>query len=187
MVVDEARRLSMVRRLHEVSGEDVTDTLLAYLPPGGWSNVATRGDIAELRGDTATLGAELRGEMGTLGAELRGDMGTLGAELRGEMASLRTDLRGEMTTLGAGLRGEMAALRTDLRGEMGALGAELRGDMAMLSADLKGEMAKLGVRVESQAVATERQMHLDNRTVFFAMVGVFIAYGTGLVAAVRLH
>ena len=41
------------------------NTLMELLPPVGWSDVARRGDIAELRGEIA----ELRGEM----AELRGE------------------------------------------------------------------------------------------------------------------
>ena len=132
MVTVEGRRLHMVSRLQEVLGEDVTETLLDYLPPGGWANVATRGDLAELRG------------------ELRGDM----AELRGDMAELRSDLHAEMV--------------------------ELRGDLNRQMVELRGEFT--GQMVEAQRLA-----HRDARSMLFAMLAVFTAYSTGLVAAVRLH
>jgi hypothetical protein len=52
----------------------VADIIMEHLPPSGWSDLATRRDIAEasmvLRGDMTDLRAELRGEM----AELRIDM-----------------------------------------------------------------------------------------------------------------
>ena len=56
-------------------------------------NVATRGDMAELRN------------------ELRGDMAELRNELRGDMAELRNELRAEM----AELRAEIAELRREIK------------------------------------------------------------------------
>ena len=38
----------------------MADTLIGYLPPGGWSEVATKGDLAELRADLRAEMAELR-------------------------------------------------------------------------------------------------------------------------------
>jgi len=40
----------MVGRWHEVLGDEVADTLMGYLPPGGWAEVATKGDLAAGRG-----------------------------------------------------------------------------------------------------------------------------------------
>ena len=86
MAVDERARHELYQQLERVVGREATDTLMSYLPPTGWADVATKQD---LRGATA----ELRGEM----AELRGDM----AELRGDMAELRGEIRGEIGSLRA--------------------------------------------------------------------------------------
>ena len=102
MAVDERARHELYRRLERIVGKEATDTLMAYLPPTGWADVATTSDLR-------AVGAELRGEM----AELRGEM----AELRGEMAALRGEMRGE---IGA-LRGEMHAVtRTVVLSVIGA-------------------------------------------------------------------
>jgi hypothetical protein len=99
MTVEERDRRELQEALMATLGPDETDTLLGYLPPVGWKDVATRQDLD-------TLGAGLRGEM---------------AELRGEMAELRSELRGEMSQL----RGEMSELRGETRGGIGDLRAEM--------------------------------------------------------------
>ena len=77
-------------------GGEVADIIMEHLPPSGWSDLATRRDIAEasmvLRGDFERQSYELRSEMAELRAELRGEMADLRAELRGEMAQLRVDM-----------------------------------------------------------------------------------------------
>ena len=71
-------------------GGEVADIIMEHLPPSGWSDLATRRDIAEasmvLRGDFERQSYELRGEMADLRAELRGEMQSLRAELKIEMA-----------------------------------------------------------------------------------------------------
>jgi hypothetical protein len=113
MAVSEQDRHRLFNRLEEVLGPEAA-TLIDYLPPVGWADVARRGDLdglaSGLRAEMAVTRAELRGEI----SELRGEMGTLRSDLRGEMA----ELRGEMGTLRSDLRGEMAELRGDLRAEL---------------------------------------------------------------------
>ena len=57
-----------------VSDEDLdrkrANTLMELLPPVGWSDVARRGDIAELRGEMALLRAELKGEITKVQSQL---------------------------------------------------------------------------------------------------------------------
>lgn len=48
MVVDEPLRYQLHQRLDEVLGADVASTLMAYLPPVGWADVATRRDLNHL-------------------------------------------------------------------------------------------------------------------------------------------
>lgn len=47
-MIDEGARFALHRRLSEVLGEDPAVTLMSHLPPSGWSDVATRHDIARL-------------------------------------------------------------------------------------------------------------------------------------------
>ena len=64
----------MAEAFVDTYGGEVADIIMEHLPPSGWSDLATRRDIAEasmvLRADMSDLRAELRGEM----AQLRIDM-----------------------------------------------------------------------------------------------------------------
>lgn len=51
MAVDERSRHELHKRLEEVLDPDTAATLMAHLPPGGWSNLATKQDLLELRSD----------------------------------------------------------------------------------------------------------------------------------------
>lgn len=92
MSVDERTRLALVRKLDSVLGTDDASTLMEYLPPVGWADIATkqdlvgleqslRGEIAELRGEMHREIGGLRGEIGELRGEVRGMRGELGQEL----------------------------------------------------------------------------------------------------------
>ena len=48
MVVDERSRHELYRRLEEVLGPEAATTLIEHLPPVGWSDVATKHDLAGL-------------------------------------------------------------------------------------------------------------------------------------------
>ncbi len=68
MVIDEGQRLRMVGRLQQILGAEEADTLMSYLPAGGWADVATKADLAELRTEFAQFDvklAELRTEVHT--------------------------------------------------------------------------------------------------------------------------
>ena len=48
MVVDDRSRHELYRRLEEVLGLEAATTLIEHLPPVGWADVATKGDVAAL-------------------------------------------------------------------------------------------------------------------------------------------
>ncbi len=48
MAVDEQARLGMYEAFKQVVGMDHATTLMSSLPPGGWEELATKHDIAEL-------------------------------------------------------------------------------------------------------------------------------------------
>ncbi len=49
MSIDEQSRHQLFERLDAVLGRDEAATLMSYLPPVGWADVATKHDIAGLR------------------------------------------------------------------------------------------------------------------------------------------
>ena len=50
MRVDEQARHRFYNKAVEVFGEEEATILMAHLPPGGWSNLATKQDLLELEG-----------------------------------------------------------------------------------------------------------------------------------------
>jgi hypothetical protein len=54
MVISEAARYEMHKELRSRLGEPVADTLMEHLPPSGWSAVALKSDIDQLRGEMNT-------------------------------------------------------------------------------------------------------------------------------------
>ncbi|MHB8467747.1 MAG: hypothetical protein ACYDH6_18375 [Acidimicrobiales bacterium] len=73
MAVDERARHELFSQLESALGPEAAETLMAYLPPVGWADVATKHDLREfeLRIDQRfeiseqRLLATLRGEMAT--------------------------------------------------------------------------------------------------------------------------
>lgn len=108
MAVDERARHQLHTRLAEVLGPEVTGTLMEYLPPVGWADVATKQDLVT--------------GLDALGHRLDADIADLRTELRVGLAGVRTEM--------ADLRTEMAHLRTETRAGLADLGSELRSEMA---------------------------------------------------------
>lgn len=67
MLVDERARRLLTDDLLRVHGEEVTDILMAHLPPVGWADVATKQDL----GNLATV---LRAEMAALRGDVSGEI-----------------------------------------------------------------------------------------------------------------
>ena len=59
MSVDERRRLQLADAAKRALGDDAGVTLMEMLPPVGWGDVATKQDIALLRGDLQVLETRL--------------------------------------------------------------------------------------------------------------------------------
>jgi hypothetical protein len=81
MAVEERSRRQLQEALMDTIGPEHTDTLLSYLPPTGWADVATTRDLDAMR-------AEMRGEIG----ELRGEISGLRGELHSEISELRAEM-----------------------------------------------------------------------------------------------
>ena len=89
-------------------------------------NVATKADVAELRGD-----------MEKMEAGLRGDVEKMEAGLRADMEKMEAGLRGDMGRNGASLLGEMHKLRHQMTVRFGAgIGAAVAIIVALDKTDL---------------------------------------------------
>jgi len=89
MLVDERARRLLTDDLLRVHGEEVTDILMAHLPPVGWADVATKQDL----GNLATV---LRAEITGLRGDVTGEIAGLRGDVTGEMARLRADVSGQI-------------------------------------------------------------------------------------------
>ncbi len=78
MAVDERARRDLYDRLADSIGGDAAETLMAYLPPLGWSDVATKQDLARFEERFDQRFDNVRYQMEALEhrltASLRGDM-----------------------------------------------------------------------------------------------------------------
>ena len=92
MSVTNERRYALHKRFNEVLGREEAATMMDYLPPVGWADVATKNDLntlgTGLRSETALLGSELRAEMG----DIRAEMGDIRAEMRIGFAEVRAEM-----------------------------------------------------------------------------------------------
>jgi hypothetical protein len=60
MAVDEHARHRFYNRAVEVFGEEEATILMAHLPPGGWSNLATKQDLLRVEQDLLQLETRLK-------------------------------------------------------------------------------------------------------------------------------
>ena len=74
MVVSEQEYSRMRARLVETLGAEEAGTLMAHLPPSGWSELATRQVVQGVAADLERLAAATRSDLEVLEARLRADM-----------------------------------------------------------------------------------------------------------------
>jgi len=87
MMTSENDRLQLHQDLRQAVGDRSAATLMTEVFRMDPERVATKEDLAEVRGEIAEVRSELRGEI----AELRGEIADVRAELRGEIAEVRLD------------------------------------------------------------------------------------------------
>ncbi len=111
MTVDERSRHELFGQLERALGPEAATTLMEYLPPVGWADVATKRD---LDASAALTRSELRTEMVDLRSELRTEMVHLRSELRTEMADVRSGIADVRNALEVTEHRVVATLRADM-------------------------------------------------------------------------
>jgi hypothetical protein len=165
MEIDEGQRLRMVDRLQELVGPEVTDTLMAYLPAGGWGAVPTKADVAEVRLEIGELRTETRTGFADVRMEFERELGGLRTETRTGFADVRMEFERELGGLRTETRTGFADVRLEIERELGGLRTEMHQGFSDLRHDIR----------------------LDRRSLFFGLIGVFSAYGAAIIAATRLR
>ena len=109
-------------------GVEVADIIMEHLPPEGWSELATKTDVA-------TQGQLLRSEFDVKMSDLKGELTQTMSDLRSELTTQMTDLRVE-------LKGEMAGLRDELKGELAEVRGGVNAAVERLGKEMSQEFAK---------------------------------------------
>ena len=96
MTPSETRRLALFEKLVDALEEGPAVTLMEYLPPGGWDQVATKAGLAATEERMNARFAEFEGRMDTRFAEFEGRMDTRFAEFEGRMDTGLAETRNGM-------------------------------------------------------------------------------------------
>ena len=94
MPTAEKERLALYQQLNSTIGPDHAETLMQYLPPQKWADLATKEDLRVTAKELRAEMAGLRTEMSGLKTEMQAEM----SRLKTEMSGLKTEMRAEMQT-----------------------------------------------------------------------------------------
>ena len=114
----ETGRHRLYEKIKEQWGEEHAAELMSYLPPVGWADVATKGDLDALRVATkqdlallrAEISAEIGDKIGRLDATLERQLGSLRDQLHRESISQLRWIVGIVLTTFVGLTGVFTAI-----------------------------------------------------------------------------
>ncbi len=106
MAVSEERRLELYRSIEDAHGPRVAATMMEYLPPVGWGDVARQGDMDLLRRD-------VRGDMDLLRRDMETGFDQIRKEMRSESGRLELRMDSGFNQLRAEMHEGFGAVRTD--------------------------------------------------------------------------
>ena len=161
-------RHQLYEELKEVLSVDSADELMAYLPPVGWADVATRSDVTMVRSEIDAFRAEMRSETSSVSSGLRGEMSGLRSEMSSDMSNLRS---------------EIDAFRAEMRSDMSGLRSEMMSEMSGLRSEMMSEMKGLRLEVSTELASGMADLQRWTITTLIAMTGLF---GALVFAAVKL-
>ena len=130
--------LKASRRLRDAGFEEKQANALVYaFAEDIGANLATKDDIALLKGDIALLRKDMDSGFESLRKDMTSGFESLRKDMTGEIESLRKDMTSENAALRQDMTGQIESLRKDMTGG----NAALRQDMALLEQRLKLRMA----------------------------------------------
>ena len=108
MAISQGKRTELHQELREKLTVDTADTLMDYLPPDGWSEVAMKSDLASLE-------VALKSDLALLRAEVKADIAELRTATQSDIAELRTATQKDIAELKTATTSEFALLRSELQ------------------------------------------------------------------------
>ena len=90
MAISEQHRYHLHQKLEQVLGAEEATTLMEHLPPVGWSEMATKHDIGDLRASIGELSAATKHDI----SELRASIGELRLATKENLEDLERSLDG---------------------------------------------------------------------------------------------
>ena len=171
MEVDELQRRQLFNDLDRAIGPDSAAVLMNYLPPAGWADLATKGDLDVLQGAT-------KAEFDAVRAATKAEFDAVRTETRAEFASVRQEL--------ASHRAETKAEFKAVRAEMAAEFASVRQDIAFLRTEMTAEFGSVreavaqGYEILGKGLTSDFRKEMVDMThkLYFAVAGLLVGVGT---------
>ena len=153
----EAERFTLHQTLRGLMPEAVADTLMSYLPPAGWSDVARTSDIVALREAT-----------------------------KHDIDELRTATKVQFDQLGAATKHDIDELRTATKVQFDQLGAATKHDIDELRTATKHDINDLRERVDRLEVKIDNLASMKRYVVTtgLTLAGLITGFGFAILGAV---
>lgn len=133
MSVSDTRRLEMYETLIDRLGGEPAATLMEFLPPGGWENVATKDDLRLVKEDLRLVDERLTGKIDGLNSKIDTGLTGLQGKIDGLDSKIDTGLTAVHSKIDTGLTGLQDKIDT-LDGKIDSTVTGLRGEFALAMA-----------------------------------------------------
>jgi len=197
----EAERFTLHQTLRGLMPEAVADTLMSYLPPAGWSDVArtsdivalreaTKHDIDELRTATKVqfdqLGAATKHDIDELRTATKHQIDQLATATKHQIDQLATATKVQFDQLGAATKRDIDELRTATKVQFDQLGAATKRDIDELRTATKHDIDDLRERVDRLEVKIDNLASMKRYVVTtgLTLAGLITGFGFAILGTV---
>lgn len=153
----EVERFTLHQTLRGLMPEEVAATLMSHLPPAGWSDVALKSDIEQLRAAT------------------KHDLAQLAAATKHQIDELRVATKNDIAQLETAVKHQIDELRTATKVQFDQLGASTKHQID----DLCGRVDRLETKIDNLA-----SMKRYVVTTSIAITGLITGFGFAILGAV---
>jgi chromosome segregation ATPase len=127
-----------------------------------------------------------RDELRVTEMAIRGDIADLRDNLRAEIAGVRDDLRAEIASVRDDLRAEIASVRDDLRAEIGSVRDDLRAEIGSVREDVQELRVELYTVKDDLKDGFARALQQQTRSLFFGILGGIGTITAAVMVALRV-